>query len=145
MLHPIKALDHVIDSYRDYLITEFRARDERLKDELQEALTRENFLAREPFFSAHTAFESGKAWEALGLDERLAASLRKRAGGNDSYLHQSLAIEHLLGGSGKPIVISTGTGSGKTEAFLAPVLHSAIEDAITNKTEPGWSPSCFIR
>ncbi len=26
MLHPIRALDHVIDSYRDYLTTEFRAR-----------------------------------------------------------------------------------------------------------------------
>ncbi len=137
MLHPIKALDHVINSYRDYLITEFRARDERLQDELQDALTRDNFLAREPFFSAHTAFESGKAWESLGLDDRLAAALRKRAGGNASYLHQSLAIEHLLGGSGTPLVISTGTGSGKTEAFLAPVLHSAIEDAIANKNRAG--------
>lgn len=137
MLHPIKALDHVIDSYRDYLVTEFRARDARLQDELQDALTRDNFLAREPFFSAHTAFESGRAWEAFGLDDRLAAALRKRAGGNASYLHQSLAIEHLLGGSPTPLVVSTGTGSGKTEAFLAPVLHSAIEDAITHKNRAG--------
>jgi hypothetical protein len=31
MLHPIRALDHVIDSYRDYLTTEFRARDPQLR------------------------------------------------------------------------------------------------------------------
>jgi len=31
MLHPIRALDHVIESYRDYLTTEFRARDPQLR------------------------------------------------------------------------------------------------------------------
>ena len=113
MLHPIKALDHVIDSYRDYLRTEFRARDERLQAALLEALDRPLFLAQEPFFSAHTPFEAGEPWEAFGLDDRLAAALRKRAGGNDSYLHQSRAIQHLMDGSG-PLVISTGTGSGKS-------------------------------
>lgn len=136
MLHPIKALDHVIDSYRDYLRTEFRARDERLQAALLDALDRPLFLAQEPFFSAHTPFESGAPWEAFGLDNRLAAALRKRAGGNDSYLHQSRAIQHLMGGS-EPLVISTGTGSGKTEAFLAPVLHAAIEDAIATGNRPG--------
>jgi len=30
-LHPIKALDHVIDEYADYLRTEFRAKDPKLR------------------------------------------------------------------------------------------------------------------
>ncbi len=34
MLHPIRALDHVIDSYHDYLTTEFRARDPQLRQAL---------------------------------------------------------------------------------------------------------------
>src|SRR5690606_18803500 len=43
----------------------------------------------------------------------------------------------LMSDSGTPLVISTGTGSGKTEAFLAPILHAAIEDAITTKNRAG--------
>ena len=31
MLHPIRALNYIIDSYRDYLTTEFRARDPQLR------------------------------------------------------------------------------------------------------------------
>ena len=56
MLHPIRALDHVIDSYRDYLTTEFRARDPQLRQALENALDRAGFLAQEPFFSAHRPF-----------------------------------------------------------------------------------------
>ena len=33
-LHPIKALDHVIDEYADYLRTEFRAKDPKLREAL---------------------------------------------------------------------------------------------------------------
>ena len=37
-LHPILALDHVIDEYRDYLRTEFRAKDPGLREALEQAL-----------------------------------------------------------------------------------------------------------
>ena len=49
-LHPIRALEHVIDEYRDYLRTEFRAKDARLKEALEQELDRPLFLAQEPFF-----------------------------------------------------------------------------------------------
>ncbi len=37
-LHPIRVVDEVIEEYRSYLRTEFRARDEKLRADL-EALT----------------------------------------------------------------------------------------------------------
>lgn len=137
MFHPIKALGHVIASYRDYLTTEFRARDPKLRQALEDALEREGFLAQEPFFSASQPFKSGKAWADLPLDSNLAGALRKRSGGNPTYLHQSLAIEHLLSPKPGSLVISTGTGSGKTEAFLAPVLQAAVQDSIRTGKKPG--------
>lgn len=136
-LHPIQALEHVINSYRDYLTTEFRARDPKLRQALQEALTHEGFLSQEPFFSAHQPFKAGQPWVELPLDAKLAAALQVRAGGNPAYMHQSEAIAHLLGPGVGPLVISTGTGSGKTEAFLAPVLQAAIEDAVTTYGKSG--------
>ena len=48
MLHPIKALDHVVSEYRDYLVTEFRAKDPALRAALEEAPDRPGFLIQEP-------------------------------------------------------------------------------------------------
>jgi ATP-dependent helicase YprA (DUF1998 family) len=136
MLHRSRPLDHVIQSYREYLTTEFRARDPQLQQALQDARDRAGFLAQESYFSAHQPFKMGKDWFDL-LDPKLAAALKERAGGNPAYLHQSDAIEHLLGVQAGPLVISTGTGSGKTEAFLAPVLQVALEDAFKTGGKPG--------
>ena len=55
-LHPIKALDHVISEYRDYLQTEFRAKDANLRAALQQELDAGGFLAQEPFYQAHRPF-----------------------------------------------------------------------------------------
>jgi DEAD/DEAH box helicase domain-containing protein len=39
-----------------------------------------------------------------------------------SYLHQEQAFARLTGSNAKSTVVSTGTGSGKTESFLYPIL-----------------------
>ncbi len=137
MLHPIRALDHVIDSYRDYLTTEFRARDPLLRQALENALDRAGFLAQEPFFSAHRPFPQKQRWADLPLDPKLAAAISQRSRSDFAFLHQSDAITHLLGDTAGPLVVTTGTGSGKTEAFLAPVLQAAIQDAVQQRGEPG--------
>ena len=141
-LHPIIALENVIREYRDYLRTEFRARDPELRAALEEALDRPNFLAQEPFFQAHKPFRKGKRWRDLPIDPKLAAVMEERArrhGARDpefAYSHQSEAIDILLSPEPSPVVVTTGTGSGKTEAFLLPVLQNAIEDASRFK-QPG--------
>ena len=52
-LHPIRTLDLVIDEYRDYLRSEFRARDPLLRAALEAELDRPLFLAQQPFYQAH--------------------------------------------------------------------------------------------
>src|SRR5579863_8267038 len=137
MLHPIEALDQVIDGYESYLRTEFQARDPELRRALEDALTRSGFLAQEPYFSAHRPFVAGKAWADLPLDKRLAQALQSRSGGKPSFQHQEQAIEHLLGPGASPLVVSTGTGSGKSECFSAPVLQAALDDALQHHKKAG--------
>ena len=137
MLHPIRVLDNVIESYRDYLTTEFRARDPQLRKALEDALDQEKFLAQEPYFSAHRPFPQHEKWAELPLDARLAAAIAGRARSEYAFLHQSQAIRHLLGESATPMVVTTGTGSGKTETFLAPVLQAAIDDTVKNHKKAG--------
>src|SRR3954467_2710119 len=94
-LHPIKILDHVLEEYRDYLRTEFRAKDANLRAALERELDAPGFLAQEPFFQAHRPFKSGKAWRELPIDARLAEVMEQRSGTKIAYRHQSLAIEEL--------------------------------------------------
>jgi ATP-dependent helicase YprA (DUF1998 family) len=141
--NPIAVLDQVTEEYRDYIQTEFRAKDATLRQRLEEALDRKHFLAREPFFQAHRPFRSGKKWRDLPLDVKFAEVMETRAKGFGSkdweyaYTHQSSAIDELLLSQAKPVVVTTGTGSGKTEAFLLPVLQSALVDARSFDGKPG--------
>ena len=128
-LHPILALDQVIDEYRDYLRTEFRAKDAGLRAALERELDQPLFLAQEPFYQAHRPFRPGKPWADLPIDPRLARVMEARSRSRFAYTHQSGAIDNLLSPDPRPLVVTTGTGSGKTEAFLLPVLQNAIEDA----------------
>ncbi|MBD2014350.1 DEAD/DEAH box helicase [Microcoleus sp. FACHB-53] len=132
-LHPIKALDRLIGEYKHYLLTEFRAKDPQLKAALEEALDQPLFLAQEPFYQAHRPFKTGQRWRDLPIDSQLARVMEDRSRSEFAYLHQSEAIAHLLGEIASPLVVTTGTGSGKTESFLLPVIQNAIEDAIQFK------------
>ena len=60
-LHPILALDHVVHEYREYLRTEFRAKDPALRASLEEALDRPLFLAQESYYQAHRPSETAKS------------------------------------------------------------------------------------
>lgn len=128
-IHPIAVVNQVIEEYRSHLLTEFRARDPELRAALTRALDEPRFLAQEPFFQAHRPFMAGRRWRDLGLDPRLAEVMVKRSGSDKAFLHQSEAIQHLLSPQATPLVVTTGTGSGKTECFLLPVIQNAIIDS----------------
>lgn len=136
-LHPIEVVDNVLREYREHLITEFRARDDGLRNALLIELEKAKFLAQEPFFQTHRPFKPGHKWTELGLDPALAAIMVDRSGDEHAYLHQSDALLHLLQANPTPLVVTTGTGSGKTECFLLPVIQNALRDATTLAQTPG--------
>ena len=47
----------------------------------------------------------------------------------DPFEHQVMALEQFV--QGKDLFVSTGTGSGKTECFIWPILAKCIDEAIT--------------
>lgn len=52
------------------------------------------------------------------------------------YLHQQEALEHAWDDNGNPnhLIIATGTGSGKTEAFFLPILADILREVLVK----GW-------
>lgn len=89
------------------------------------------FLESTPRYVSDRTFAqiSGLPAPAVGLLEALSSSAKGHAPllHNPPYSHQAEAIEEAIV-KGKNLLIMTGTGSGKTESFLMPILSKlAIE------------------
>jgi ATP-dependent helicase YprA (DUF1998 family) len=115
------------ESLLQYLSTTYALADEGARAALHEFLGSETTgMFRGPFLRVRTPFTpAAPGWEDL-LDWR-------PEGGWTPYAHQAATFARLSTKDGReplPTVLTTGTGSGKTEAFLYPVLdHCARERA----------------
>jgi hypothetical protein len=74
------------------------------------------------WFTLRRSHQAGCGFTALAAELGLSSAVREAFGGLPPlHGHQERAIRSIL--SGRSTVIATGTGSGKTEAFLIPVLE----------------------
>jgi len=101
-------------------------------------------LAQEPYIETTPRYAShAGGYKSLGLPARTAelfdllSHTRRRAQPDDGdstilfpgiYSHQASAFSSFLG-NGKDVIVATGTGSGKTECFLVPMLGSIYQEA----------------
>jgi ATP-dependent helicase YprA (DUF1998 family) len=133
MLQPFAVADEVLDFFRRYVRAGFPLRNAKL-DAQRELLIDEGLLWREPFVSLGRPGTTGPRLDSLkGL--LLDRTLDIPWGFDVLYQHQYEAIQRLSarreGGPQNTLVLS-GTGSGKTESFLIPVV-----DACLRSEKPG--------
>lgn len=123
--------------YRGYLETMFYFRDPVLRDSFREALASEN-LIKGPYLEATPVFVRSvtprQLLAELGMrpDEGF---LRAVQGDRPLYRHQEEAIRRIV--SGRNVVVATGTGSGKTESFLLPILFHLYREFTAGSLCPG--------
>ncbi len=114
---PSVVIAQVKDSLLDYLRTTFQLRDEKLEQALFRFLVDEkDGLFRGPYIDVRLPFR--KADPELELPVDVGPPFTP-------YLHQLRAFERLTSkGDHQPesTLVTTGTGSGKTECFLYPLL-----------------------
>jgi hypothetical protein len=141
--------DRLREAYFRYYNTPFGLADQRLQQERQALLDRDGGVFRYPLLelrpeyltSERTLSESATA---AGAPPELAAFAGAGLipAGRQLYLHQE---EALAAGCtpGRNMVITAGTGSGKTESFLLPILASLLEESrgwtgSPAPAQPGW-------
>ncbi|HPF22804.1 MAG TPA: DEAD/DEAH box helicase [Hyphomonas sp.] len=102
-------------------------------------LERPQGIYQEPFLESTPRYQSGSAYSQM-IDVPAAAieayiRLSRRENGeavlfDPPYSHQEQAIREILA-AGRNAMIMTGTGSGKTESFLLPILGKLAIEART--------------
>jgi DEAD/DEAH box helicase domain-containing protein len=145
MYDPLGGFYRIREQYLAYLETAFRIADPLISAERRELLQRPGQLCTEPLFEPMARYRSVD-WQldemtsvepspTPGFDKEsrsLFAELIKRGlfpnGGISIYEHQA---EMLRRGTqtGEPGIVTSGTGSGKTEAFLLPVVAALVNEA----------------
>lgn len=156
MLDPVGGFERIKEFFVSYLETAFRISDLETTRDRHELLFSPNVLATAPFIEPVLRYESSprSLEELLDDDEALGpispdgrtafaelalsglfegadsegGRLRRRSTYNP-YVHQ---VGMLTRGvrPGRPGIVTSGTGSGKTESFLLPVLAQIADEAV---------------
>ncbi|MYX14706.1 DEAD/DEAH box helicase [Streptomyces sp. SID8374] len=148
MSMPLSGLDAfathkaLVDAYLRYYDTAFRLRDDALQAERRALLDQPGGVFADPFvelrpeyaLTGHNIAESAKA---AGAPAELAGFAERGLfeEGMQLYTHQERALASTMA-AGRNAVITAGTGSGKTEAFLLPILADLLRESVDWKGAP---------
>ena len=125
------------EAYFRYYDTPFGLADERLQRERRDLFDRDNGAFRLPLIELRPEYvTTGRSLEesvaAAGEPSDLAdfAACGLIPPDRSLYLHQEHALTAGLT-PGRNMIVTAGTGSGKTESFLLPVLESLLAESAT--------------
>lgn len=128
-LNPIAFTENVVRNFLRYQLTTYRFADEGLYEQMRRLLsldeTRLTPLLKGPYISLSRLFRLGASVSQLVEQGVLHPAMRSLIPFLDLYGHQERAIRAIQ--AGRTTLVSTGTGSGKTECFLYPIISRCLE------------------
>ncbi len=140
-LDPLAATDAISRSYRRYLLSTLSPRRPELARDFEHSLVNDLTVTRGPLLQASAPFEPGLSTSDL-VDKGVLSDEWKRFSPASFpieralHLHQQDAVERAK--KGRNLVVATGTGSGKTETFLIPIVdHLLREKEAGTLDQPG--------
>jgi hypothetical protein len=141
--NPIRAARKIEESYREYIATTIHFADADLQSQLETILHQQGFLSKGPFLEAAPPYCKDKSVADLVDEGMLCRSMLKLGAGNPEkfdptrplYVHQVRAICKAT--QGRNYAVVTGTGSGKTECFLLPILNDILTEFEANDSSAG--------
>ena len=146
MFSPITASRNIRNGFIDYITTTFHFADAAYEEGFKRALAEEGAVARGPYLDIGGSYETGRSLNQLIEEGEASPLFRELEQAPEAkkelklerplYLHQEAALRKI--NAGKSLIVTTGTGSGKTECFLIPVVNhllrqlesGTLEDAV---------------
>ena len=136
-LNPIERSQYIDCKYKEYLKSSFEFGKSHLQKLFVDQLEKEK-LFKGPYVDLSFPFQRGKNIESL-IEEGVVCKSFKRLDDinftRPLYSHQEESIRTI--GKGHSAIITTGTGSGKTESFLYPILNDLLFDVEKGNKEVG--------
>lgn len=147
MRNQIEQTDFIKEKFSRYIRSTFDIRDNTYKTLFNKRLSElESKLYKGPYLASTLPFEPSKTLNDL-IGEGLFEKSFENIGGKDPekedyldfnrpcYAHQIKAFERIR--DGHNMVVTTGTGSGKTECFMFPIINELIKEYNSGNREPG--------
>lgn len=128
-MNPLTYTDRVVSDFLSYQLTTYAFADSALNQQMRRLLNldRSRFspLLQGPFISLSRSFQEGASIDTLVREGVLHPHMRALVPHPRVYGHQEDAIRAIR--AGRTTLVSTGTGSGKTECFLYPIISRCLE------------------
>lgn len=127
-IDPVHFAHGVCDEFLRYLFSAFPLSDPELAEQAKKLLERPSSLdiplVQGPFVSLSEAFAKGELVQKLADQGTLRHVMPGPIGYPSMWKHQQQVFEAVKAGS--HVLVATGTGSGKTEAFLYPLVDDLL-------------------
>ena len=142
MIDPIAAFEKIRDNFILYVKTAFGTRFPSLEEDREQLLRKLRVLNQEPWLEPLPSYQSsGKTIEALDVSDLPGLNPQQQEffktlvqcgliGDYKLHRHQTTMLARSL--NGRHCVVTAGTGSGKTEAFLLPLFAQLVKEVL------GW-------
>lgn len=133
MLNPVTLSRAIKDTFADYVATTLSIADERYAELLKAELRRDGVIAKGPYLELGDAYKTGATIRELIADGVMSPLFERFGQGfklnRPLYVHQEKAVR--ASAKGDNIIVTTGTGSGKTECFLMPIVNALLREQET--------------
>jgi ATP-dependent helicase YprA (DUF1998 family) len=127
-LNPVRFTHSVTEEFRRYQLTAFPLADPRLAEQANELLGSGAFksspLTKGPYVSLARALAQGASLADLVTRGLIHPAIPGIVDFPRLFAHQEQTLRAVA--AGKHVLISTGTGSGKTESFLFPIIDHCL-------------------
>ena len=114
-----------------YIESAYHLSDEKLLEQRESLLRQEGTITRRPYIESSARYKKEKRFAELNVPQAVRTGFTTLAKSKllfEPYLHQEKTIEAVLT-ERRNVIVTTGTGSGKTECFLLPILGRLIEES----------------
>ncbi len=131
-------LRHYWDALRTYITSTYHISNPAMVDMRDELLRCAGAIAQEPYLESTARYAGKRHYSDLSLPPEVTEVLswlgEQGVIFDPPYDHQASALELTLTPPFKDLVVTTGTGSGKTETFLLPILGRLAAEASAGHT-----------
>jgi len=133
------------DEFIGYISTLFHISDKDYAAKFTSALREEGTISKGPYLDVSDSYKTGKSLAQM-IEEGEASPLFRNLEGDipdgekeiqinrGLYLHQKWALRKT--NNGKNLIVTTGTGSGKTECFIIPIINHLLREAEEGTLSP---------